>query len=122
VPAGDTLFGIGRPGRSARRLTDIATVMPAVAEPDDRPPACSACSCNDLVSGVVDFLADVWDTIGRAQFEPGECMLAIDEIFMPAVLRGIRHCPDCLQLLPDLPDSSLPHPLRCPVRVRRLSN
>ncbi|HKT00687.1 MAG TPA: hypothetical protein VJT31_14245, partial [Rugosimonospora sp.] len=71
-------------------------------------------------SGVVDYLADVWDTIGAAEFEPGECTLAIDEVFTPAVLRGILHCPDCLQLLTDAPGSAQPHPLRCPVRLRRL--
>lgn len=75
-------------------------------------------------SGIVDFLSDVWDTLGPADFELQECSRTIDEIFTPAILRGIAHCPDCLQLRTADPTASPPyaeqHVLNCPIRLRRL--
>lgn len=75
-------------------------------------------------SGIVDFLADVWDTLGPADFELQECSRTIDEIFTPAMLRGVAHCLDCLQIRTSDPADTAPdggqHVLNCPIRLRRL--
>lgn len=70
-------------------------------------------------SGVVDYLSDVWDTIGPGDYELDECTLAIDALFTPPSLRGVPTCPDCLQPLPETPKAAGAHAIACPVRLRR---
>lgn len=64
-------------------------------------------------AGVVDFLADVWDTLGPSQFAMQECAEAT-RIFQPAD----RTEADCLLCLGRLPaESSTTHFFRCSVQV-----
>ncbi len=70
-------------------------------------------------AGVVDFLSDAWDTLGPADFGLEECALALEELFVPAALRGVAACPDCLQPLPARPREAAAHVLACPIRARR---
>jgi len=70
-------------------------------------------------SGVVDFLSDIWDTIGAAPFEMEECQFAINALFTPASLSGIVVCPNCLQPLPIEQDAASAHYFDCPIRLRR---
>ena len=67
---------------------------------------------------VVDFLADVWDTVGKPLFDMEECGYATDELLMPSPAPGIRFCPDCLERFPE-PDTNgrlREHYGSCPVR------
>lgn len=47
-------------------------------------------------AGVVDYLSDVWDTIGPSLFDMEECGVATD-LFMPRGLGFDGHCWWCLQ-------------------------
>ena len=69
-------------------------------------------------SGIVDYLADAWDTIGSGAFEMRECALVIDEVLTPRSARRPT-CPDCLQPLPEDTREAGRHALDCPIRLRR---
>lgn len=70
-------------------------------------------------AGLVDFLSDIWDTMGPAEFELEECSLAIEELFTPPSLRGRQICPNCMQPLPADSRQAAAHTLGCPIRLRR---
>jgi hypothetical protein len=70
-------------------------------------------------AGVVDFLSDVWDTMGPADFEFEECTLAIEQLFTPPSLRATQICPNCMQPLPADSRTAASHTLECPIRLRR---
>jgi hypothetical protein len=63
-------------------------------------------------AGVVDFLADAWDTLGPPPFTMDECGEAA-EIFEPEDLTP-QECPLCLGRLPADPTTHCP---RCPVQL-----
>lgn len=72
-------------------------------------------------SGLVDFLSDIWDTMGPTDFDLKECALVIDDLLTPTVLKGVLACPDCLRTAVDSSDLAH-HTIDCPVRRRRLGD
>ncbi|QHT56535.1 hypothetical protein GXP71_10920 [Cellulomonas sp. H30R-01] len=69
-------------------------------------------------SWLVDYLSDVWDTVG-GDLTPAECALVVDDVLTPAGLAGTSVCLDCLQPLPDRPADAAAHAAVCPVRTAR---
>jgi hypothetical protein len=63
---------------------------------------------------LVDFLADVWDTIDTPLFDVDECRMATD-LFMPAGHGDDRLCPYCLQEYGG-PDRTAVHNGVCPLQ------
>ena len=70
-------------------------------------------------AAIVDFLSDVWDTLGPAPYPFEECTLAIRELFTPDTAEGTRLCRDCLQPLPAGQRDAAAHVFACPVRLHR---
>jgi hypothetical protein len=66
---------------------------------------------------LVDFLADVWDTLGTPLFDMEECRQATD-LFMPGDFTGTDYCPLCLQMYPvaNREEEAHQHYERCPVQ------
>ena len=66
---------------------------------------------------IIDFLADVWDTIGSPLFEMEECSHAT-ELFLPEACEGVNYCAFCLQNCPISGHSkeSISHYERCPIQ------
>jgi hypothetical protein len=67
---------------------------------------------------IVDFLSDVWDTVGVPLFDQQECGYAADRLFMPPPVPGQAFCPDCLERfsVPDASGRFKAHYGLCPVR------
>ena len=67
---------------------------------------------------IVDFLSDIWDTVGEPLFDLRECGYAVDCLFMPSPVPGHVFCPDCLERFsfPDVSGSFRGHYAICPVR------
>jgi hypothetical protein len=70
-------------------------------------------------AAIVDFLSDVWDTIGPAPYQFEECTLVIRELFTTDTVRNTTLCRDCLQPLPPDPRDAAAHVFACPVRLHR---
>lgn len=70
-------------------------------------------------AAIVDFLSDVWDTIGPAPYQFEECTLVIRELFTPDTAGNTDLCRDCLQPLPPDQRAAAAHVFGCPVRLHR---
>ena len=66
---------------------------------------------------IIDFLADVWDTLGSATFSMEECRVATD-LFMPQGKIVSSHCVFCLCELPAEDVVSNHHIFSCPVQTQ----
>ena len=80
--------------------------------------------CLDIMlwrSSIVDFLADIWDTVGEPLFDLHECGYAVELLFMPLPVPEHTFCPDCLQHfpVPDVSGSFREHYAVCVVRRAR---
>ncbi len=113
---------VGPPVSSAYDLFPLDDgTLDDTLDDDTRGAGAGAAARSALVwrSGVVDFLADVWDTLGPSDYDPRQCMAVIEALFTPLAVRGVLHCPDCVQ--PLSADEAGLHAWACPIRKARLS-
>ncbi len=100
-----------RPSEEFRRFAYRLERMPSPEPPTD------PCECLQSLllwrAGVVDFLSDVWDTLGPAPFDIEECQRA-GSLFTPIDSDGGGLCHLCLEPFAGAP--SIEHFERCAVQ------
>ncbi len=114
------LSWLGEPATAHRlspglRLLLVERPVPAVTGP----PVEAARRVLAWRAAIVDYLSDVWDTMGPAPYQFEECTLVIRELFTPDAAHGTNLCRDCLQPLPPGPRDAAAHVFACPVRLHR---